>query len=67
VTNIEFANYLEDGGVEYLEFPGGHTFRNIAKFLEEDLSDIPRRPTDCHYVSYGNYRINRDYLLFDRV
>lgn len=42
-----------DPNMEYLEFPGGYKFRNVADFLEFDLPKIPRRSTECHFVSYG--------------
>eukprot|EP01114_Cavostelium_apophysatum_P020086 TRINITY_DN6634_c0_g1_i4.p1 TRINITY_DN6634_c0_g1~~TRINITY_DN6634_c0_g1_i4.p1 ORF type:complete len:814 (-),score=150.15 TRINITY_DN6634_c0_g1_i4:79-2520(-) len=54
-----------DSSQEYLTFPGGVKFRNVAHFLEKDLPSIPKRRMESHYVSYVHGDLNGSNILLD--
>jgi thiamine kinase-like enzyme len=56
---------VEDGRQATLTFPDGTTFRNVARFLEEDLPKLPRHPGEAHLVSIQHGDLNAGNILVD--
>ena len=56
---------VEDGRQAMLAFPDGTTFRNVTRFLEEDLPKLPRHEGEAHLVSIQHGDLNAGNILVD--
>jgi thiamine kinase-like enzyme len=56
---------VEDGRQATLTFPDGTTFRNVTRFLEEDLPKLPRHEGEAHLVSIQHGDLNAGNILVD--
>jgi thiamine kinase-like enzyme len=56
---------VEDGMQETLTFPDGSAYRNVARFLAEDLPKLPRHQGEAHLVSIQHGDLNAGNILVD--